>query len=167
MDRRHDQAEDLEQRTLGRILARHDIEKCLALFRRGALVDDRLHLAIAFMQRARKINGCRENQTIERGTLEVSLGNLHADHAFARSVSRRGVEIAGTTKRAIAVLDPFAFETPVRCSHGTPPIALSGWTMQPLDNPFQRQKVRGNRDLDSICIAPRSNEADQDRYLLS
>src|ERR1700737_1430744 len=116
MDLGYDQAEDLEQRTLGRILARHDVEKCLALFRRGALVDDRLHLPIALMQRSGKINGCRENQTIEPGTLEVSLGNPHADQAFAEAVRRRGIEIAGTAKRAIAVLDPFAFETPVRCS---------------------------------------------------
>jgi hypothetical protein len=71
-------------------------------------------------------------------------------------VSRRGIEIAGTAKCAIAVLDPFAFETPVRCSHGTPPIALSGWTMQPLDYPLQRQKVRVNASR--ICMAPRSLE---------
>src|SRR5260370_28590299 len=91
------------------------------------------------MQRARKINGCRENKTVELGALEVSFGNPHADQAFARAVSRRGIEIAGTTKRAIVVLDPFAFKTPVRCSHCTPPIALSGWTMQPLDDPLASQ----------------------------
>src|SRR5260370_16919079 len=125
MDRGYDQAEDLEQRTLGRILTRHDLKKRLALFRRGALVDNRLHLSIAFMQRSGEINGCRENETIELGTLEVSFGNPHADHAFARAVGRRGIEIAGTAKRAIAVLDPFALKTPVRCSHRTPPIALS------------------------------------------
>src|ERR1700680_1955218 len=111
MDLGYDQAEDLEQRTLGRILARHDVEKSLALFRRGALVDDRLHLPIALMQCARKINGCRENETIELSTLEVSFGNPHADHACARAMSRRGIKIAGAAKRAIAVLDPFAFET--------------------------------------------------------
>jgi hypothetical protein len=47
----------------------------MALFRRGALVDDRLHLAIALMQRPEEINGYCENQTIELGTLEVSFGN--------------------------------------------------------------------------------------------
>src|SRR3984893_8507299 len=144
MDLGHDQAEDLEQRTFGRILARHDVEKCLALLRRGALIDERLHLPVALMQRSGKINRCRENETIELGALEVSFGNPHADQAFARAVSRRGIEIAGTAKRAIAVLDPFAFETPVRCSHGTPPIALSGRTMQPLDDPLQRQKRRAS-----------------------
>jgi hypothetical protein len=66
VDLRYDQAEDLEPRTLGRILARHDVEKCLALFRRGALVDDRLHLPVALMLRSRKINGCRENKAAER-----------------------------------------------------------------------------------------------------
>src|ERR1700716_2356768 len=160
MDLGHDQAEDLEQRTFGRILARHDVEKCLALFRRGALIDDRLHLPIALMQRSGKINGCRENETIELSTLKVSFGNPHADHAFARAVSRRGIEIAGTAKRAIAVLDPFAFETPVRCSHGTPPTALSGWTIQPLDYPFASKtpdQCEQDRDLiGTTCIAPGS-----------
>src|SRR5919204_166329 len=125
MDLGYDQAEDLEQRALGGILAGHDIEKRLALFRRGALVDDRLHLPIALMQGSGKINGCRENETVELGTLEMSFGNPHADHALAKTVGRPGIEIARTAKRAIAILDPFAFETPDRCSHSTPPIALS------------------------------------------
>src|SRR5438874_1086900 len=133
----------MEQRALGRILARHDIEKGLALFRRGALVNNRLHRPIALMQRSRKINGYRENETIELGTFEVSFGNPHADHAFARAVSRQGVEITGTAKRAIAVLDPFAFETPVRCSHDTTSHRLVRETMQPLDNPFA-SKIRIN-----------------------
>ncbi len=126
MDLGYDQAQDLEQRTLGRILARHDVEKRLSLFRCGALIDDRLNLPIALVQRSREIDSYHEHETIELGTLEVSLGNPHAEDALARAVGRRGIEIAGATKRAIAVLDPFAFETPVRCSHGTPPIALSG-----------------------------------------
>src|SRR5437660_5226660 len=127
MDRGPVQAEDVEQRTLGRILARHDVEESLALFGRGALIDDRLHLPVALVQRSGKIHGCRENETVELGPFEMSFGDPHADHAFARAVGRQGIEIAGTAKCTIAVLDPFAFETPVRCSHGTPPIALSAY----------------------------------------
>src|SRR3984893_8550422 len=113
MDLGHDQAEDLEQRTFGRILARHDVEKCLALLRRGALIDDRLHLPVALMQRSGKINRCRENETIELGTLEVSFGNPHADQAFAGAVSRRGIEIAGAAHTRTAISYSFRYETPV------------------------------------------------------
>ena len=70
------------------------------------------------MHRSRKIDGYVEHQSIELGTLEMSFVNSHADHALARAMGRRGVEIAGTAKRAVAVLDPFAFETPIGCSHG-------------------------------------------------
>src|SRR5438270_8586032 len=107
----------MEQRTLGRILARHDVEKRLSLLRRGALIDDWLDLPIAFVQRSREIDGYHEHEAIELGPLEMALGDPHAEDALARAVSRRGIEIAGTAKRAIAVLDPFAFETPIRCSH--------------------------------------------------
>src|SRR6266540_5038732 len=113
----------MEQRAFGGILARHDIEKGFALFRRGALVDDRLQLAVAFMQRPGEMNDRRENNTIEFGVLEMPFGNPHADQALAITFSRPGIEIAGAAKRAIAVLEPFAFETPVRCSHRTPSVA--------------------------------------------
>jgi hypothetical protein len=76
------------------------------------------------MERSRKIDSCCENKTVEPGALEMSFCDSHAHHAFARAVSRRGIEVTGATKRTIAVLDPFAFETPVS-SHGTPPVALS------------------------------------------
>src|ERR1700682_2322443 len=124
VDLGYDQAQDMEQRAFGRMLARHDVGKRLALFRRGALVDDRLYRPIALMQRPAKINGYHEDETIEPGALEVSLGDPHAEDTFARAVSRRGVEIAGTAECAIAILDPFAFEAPVRCSHSTPPAIL-------------------------------------------
>ena len=119
----HDQAEDLEQRAFGGILARHDIEKGFALFRCRALVDDRLQLTVALVQRPGKINDRHENKTIEFGVLEMPFGNPHAGQALAITFGRPGIEIAGAAKRAIAVLEPFAFETPVRCSHRTPSVA--------------------------------------------
>src|SRR6266536_5481760 len=124
----HDHAEDLKQRAFSGVLARHDGEKRFALLRCGALVDDGLQLAVALMQRPGEIHGSRENQAVELGALKVSLGDPHPHHTLAITLGRQGIEIARTAKRAIAVLDPFAFETPVRCSHGTPPVALSiGW----------------------------------------
>src|SRR5260370_30875072 len=135
MDLGYDQAQDLEQRALGRILARQYVERGVPLFRCGELIDDRLNLPIARVQRSREIDSYHEHETIELGTLEVSLGNPHAEDALARAVSRRGIEIAGATKRAIAVLDPFAFETPIRGTHGTHPIALSGCPLDLADAP--------------------------------
>ena len=79
VDRGHDQAEDVKQRALRRMLAGHDIEQRLALLGRGALVDDGLHLAVALMKGAGKIHGYRKYQPIELGALEVSLGDLHPD----------------------------------------------------------------------------------------
>src|SRR6185295_4222932 len=124
----HDQAEDMEQRAFGGELARHDIEKRFALFRRGALIDDRLQLSVALMQRAGKVHGRREDQAVEPGLVEMSLGDPHADHALAIALGRQRVEIARAAKCAITVLDPFAFETPVGCSHGKPPRCVIDWT---------------------------------------
>src|SRR3954453_3657581 len=121
----NDQAQDLEKRTFGGVLAGHDAKKRFALFRRGTLVDDRLYLAVAFVQRPGEINSNDENEAVEPGLLEMPFGNPHAEQALAITTGRQGIEIARTAKRAIAVLDPFAFETPVRSSHGTPPVALS------------------------------------------
>src|SRR6266404_550334 len=132
----YDHAEDMEQRALGRMLARHDFEQRLALFRGSALVDNRLHLPIALMQRPGEMHGSGEHQTIKLGALEMSFGNPHADHALARAMGRRGIEIAGAAKRAIAILDPFAFEPPVGCSHSTPPAILLVGRWSRLINPF-------------------------------
>ena len=110
------------------ILSRHDVEQRFALLRRRALVDDRLQLTVALVQRAGKINGRRENQAVEFGVFEMPLGDPHADHALAIAFSRQGIEIARTAKCAVAVLDPFAFETPVGCSHGKPPRCVVDWT---------------------------------------
>jgi hypothetical protein len=115
------QAEDVEQRAFSRELARHYVEERFALLRRRAFVNDRLRLAIALVQRAGKIDGFCENQAVEFGLLEMSLGDPHADQALAITLGRQGIEIARTAERAGAVLDPFAFETPIGCSHGKPP----------------------------------------------
>jgi hypothetical protein len=73
------------------------------------------------VQRSGEINGYRENEAIEFGTLKVSFGDPHTDQALAKAVRRQSIKIAGAAERAIAVLDPFAFETPIRCSHRIPP----------------------------------------------
>src|SRR5260370_36581944 len=106
MDLGYDQAQDLEQRALGRILARHDVEKRLSLFRCGALIDDRLNLPIALVQRSREIDSYHEHETIELGTLEVSLGNPHAEDALARVECRPDILNAAPHERATAIRVP-------------------------------------------------------------
>src|SRR5438132_2986741 len=130
------------------MLAGHDVEKRFALFRRGALVDDRLQLAVALMQCPGEMNGPRENQTIEFGLLEMSLGDPHADHALAITLRRQGIEVARAAKCAIAILDPFAFETPVGFSHGRPPRCVVDWTAAawrclPASNARSKRADRG------------------------
>src|SRR5260370_33657717 len=46
-----DEAEDVEERALRRVLAREDLEQGVALLRRGLLVNDSLNRAVAFVQR--------------------------------------------------------------------------------------------------------------------
>src|SRR6185312_8642120 len=108
-----DEAEDLEQRPLGGVLSRQNVEQGLALRRRRALVDDRLRLAVAFVQRPWKRHDDEERDAIEAGILEVALRDAHAQQALAGFMGGSRVEIARTSERAVAVLDPFAFEAPV------------------------------------------------------
>jgi hypothetical protein len=106
------------------------------------------------MQRPGKMYGSGEHETIKPGALEVSLGNPHADHALAKAVGRQGIEIAGTAERAIAILDPFAFEAPVGCSHSYTSRNTFGWMMQPLDNPLRVGNVRVNVNGIRTSVAP-------------
>src|SRR6266853_1678616 len=50
-----DQAEDVEERALRRVLAREDLEQGVALLRRGLLVNDSLNRAVAFVQRTGEV----------------------------------------------------------------------------------------------------------------
>ncbi|SUS07780.1 hypothetical protein DF3PB_50050 [uncultured Defluviicoccus sp.] len=119
-----DQAEDMKQRAFRRILPRHDLEEGLALPGAGPLVDDGLHLAIPFVQRSGEGDGHGEGQAVEPNVVEVSFGDVHAHQALALTVGWPSVEVAGATESAVAVLDPLAFEAPIRCSHGA---TLPGW----------------------------------------
>src|SRR5258708_2822508 len=51
-----DQAENVEERALRRVLAREDLEQGVALLRRGPLVNDRLNRAVAFVQRTGEVD---------------------------------------------------------------------------------------------------------------
>src|SRR6266481_3566837 len=47
---RHNQRNDMEKRTFRGVLPRHNFEQCFPLLRSSAFVDDRLQLAVAFME---------------------------------------------------------------------------------------------------------------------
>src|SRR4051812_44403526 len=115
----------MEERTFRRVLARHDLEQGIPLFRSGALVDDRLQLAVAFMQRAGEMHHGKEAQTVKINVIDVSLCNAHAKKPLTMTVRRPGIEVAGAAERAIAVLHPLAFQTPFCLGHETTP--RSGW----------------------------------------
>src|SRR4030081_2926266 len=102
----------MEERAFRRVLSRHDFEQGVPLLRSGALIDDRLQLAIAFMERAREPHHCKEAEAVKMNVLNVSLCNAHAKKTLAMTVRRLRVEVAGAPKGAIAILHPFAFETP-------------------------------------------------------
>ena len=112
-----DQAEDIEQRSFRRVLARHDRKQSLALRRCRALFDDRLGLSVSFVQCARKAHRHKKTQSVKARVFKVSLGDPHPEQAFAVDLGGRCVEIAGAAKCTAAVLDPFTFETPVCLCH--------------------------------------------------
>src|SRR5260221_8054381 len=120
---RHDQAEDMENRAFGRVLAGEDLEQGITLPRGGALVDDCLHCSVALVERAGEVDHDEEAEAIELCITEVTLLDAHAEQAFAVSVRRASVEVARTTERAVAVLDPIAMKAPVGLLHRSlPPI---------------------------------------------
>src|SRR5579864_5509838 len=118
-----DEAEDLEQRSFGRVRSRKDVEQGLALRGRRALVDDWLRFAVAFVQRPWKRHDDEEAQPVEPGVVEVAPGDAHPQQALAVAIGGSRVEVTRASERAVAVLDPFAFEAPVRACHGNLPVA--------------------------------------------
>src|SRR5207249_3453387 len=114
---RDDQREDVEQRAFRRVLAGQDAEQRRALVRGGALVDDRLDGAVAFVQRAREIDSHEKAQPVEPHIPEMAVENVHAKETLAFAMSRSRVEIARAAEGAVAVLDPLAAEPPIRLWH--------------------------------------------------
>src|SRR5205823_4457769 len=137
-----DQAEDMEDRSFRRVLAQQDREQGFALLGTGPLVDDRLDLAVALMKRTRKIDGDGELDSVELGLVEMSPLDVHRHQAFAIPVARAGVEIARATERAVAVLDPLAFQTPVGHRHNNLLLVSSP------------KSIPGRRRLSSSGLAP-------------
>ena len=113
MHLRDDHAEDVEERALGRVLPRHDGEQGVTLLGGGPLINDRLCLTVALVERTGKVHGDEEAQAIEPDVLEVAFADAHPQQALARPVGWSRVEITGTAEGTAAVLDPFAFKVPI------------------------------------------------------
>src|SRR5258708_14242064 len=98
--------EDLEEGGAGLgVLTRHDLEERLALFRRGALVDDGLDFAMAHVDRARPGGGRGQAQAVEFHLAIMAFIDLYADRRAASAIGGRGIELAGATIKAIARRD--------------------------------------------------------------
>jgi hypothetical protein len=69
------------------------------------------------MERAREPHHGKEAEAVKMNVLNVSLCNAHAKKTLAMTVRRLRVEVAGAPKGAIAILHPFAFETPFCLGH--------------------------------------------------
>jgi len=76
----------------------------------GALVDDRLHRAVAFVDRARPGIGDREVEAVEPDVAEMAAVDVRRAEATAIALGRPRLELAGTAIVAIAVAEIDAFE---------------------------------------------------------
>src|SRR5258708_4751078 len=110
--------EDLEEGGAGLgVLTRHDLEDRLALFRRGALVDDGLDFAMTHVDRARPGGGRGQAQAVELHLAVMTFLDLYPDRRATGTVGGQGVELAGTTIRTIARCDLGTADHPVGMSH--------------------------------------------------
>jgi hypothetical protein len=86
----------------------------------GTLVNDGLHGAVALLQGSWKMDDARPPQTVQPGGAEVSLIDMHAEHALAMTMGRACVEVAQTAEGTVAVLDVSPLHAPVYRSHVNP-----------------------------------------------
>src|SRR4051812_22193626 len=73
------------------------------------------------MERAGETHHGKEAQTVKINVVNVSLCNAHAEKPLTMTVSRPRIEVARAPEGAVAVLHPFAFETPFCLGHDMTP----------------------------------------------
>ena len=90
----------------------------LLLFGSGAcaLIDDRLRLAVAFMDRPRPGEDSGPVQSIELHLAEMPFVDPHGDAGLAIALRRQGIELTGTTIGAVTGRDFGTANQPV--DHG-------------------------------------------------
>jgi hypothetical protein len=67
------------------------------------------------------MDGYGEAQPVQLGAVVMAFRDVHRHKALAVAVGWFCIEIAGATESAITVLDPLAFQSPVRGCHFTLP----------------------------------------------
>src|SRR5215469_14528411 len=85
------------------VLAAHDSENGLALRWSGALIDDRLDLAMSFVNGTRPREQGAKAQSVEFGIAVMTLVNPNGDHRHTIAVSRQRIELARAAVCAIAM----------------------------------------------------------------
>src|SRR6185436_1845638 len=93
----------------------------LALFRIRTLVDDDLHLTLAFEDRSGPGVDDRRAQPIELQAVEMAFLDLQNLKASASALGRQAFELAWAAVVAIAVAESFANDQPIDPCHGLPP----------------------------------------------
>ena len=124
-----DQTEDVEKRSFRRVLSGQNAEKSAPLLRAGPLVNDRLRLAVSFMQRSGEGNSNEEAQAIELNVPQMSLGDAHPKQTLAFFMRGSGVEIARAAKAQLQFLIHSPSRRQSRFCMTLPPI----WSRQSRD----------------------------------
>jgi hypothetical protein len=106
-----------------RLSAMENGDQSLALRGVGALVDDRLHLAVALVNRTRPRVEQGDAQPVQCYVAEMPLLDPHDLEAAAVAVGRQGFELARTAVVAVAAAELDALDVPV--DHGPGPSSRS------------------------------------------
>src|SRR6185437_11396646 len=125
----------------------------LELLRTGAIVEDGLDFAVAFVDRARPLAGGGKAQAVHLDVSEVSLLDVPGPGALAEALGRGGVEVAGTAPVAVTGLDEGSSQLPVGDSctcHGDTPFRISAVSatqphMSPRFSPYLRHVFARSR----------------------
>jgi hypothetical protein len=112
-----DDREDLKHGSDWLVLAREDVEQRVALIFVRALVNDRLHYALAVMNGSRKIEGGGDRQIVDLNLFAMSFVYFECDEAGAITVSRINHRLTRAPVIAATVFDVPAFNLPVLSRH--------------------------------------------------
>src|SRR5438552_15420231 len=100
---------------------REDLEQRITLGSVPTFIDDCLHGSVAFVERSRKRDHHKKAEPIERHVAEMATIDPHPEQTLAIAVGGSGIEVAGTAKGTVTVLDPIALQPPFGTLHGSLP----------------------------------------------
>src|SRR5208337_2787683 len=100
------------------ILPGENAQQGLALSRRGLLMDDQLHLTVAFVDCSGPGRYPRYLEAVKPGAAVIPFIDGIAEDRFAVAVGRPGIELAGAAIRTVAIGEISRLDHPV--DHGCP-----------------------------------------------